>query len=78
MPPSPSLLREIHRRSIWQVLLIYVGASWAVIEAVQGLTEATGLPESFPSFAVGLLLIGFPIVMATAVVQGGAGRRRPT
>jgi len=74
MPPPPSLLREIHRRSIWQVLLIYVGASWAVIEAVQGLTEATGLPESFPAFAVGLLLIGFPIVMATAVVQGGVGR----
>ncbi len=66
------LLREIHRRSVWQVFLIYVGLSWAVIEAIQGLTEATGLPEWFPSFAVGLLLIGLPIVLATAVVQRGA------
>lgn len=67
------LLKEVHRRSLWQVLLIYVGASWAVIEAVQGLTEATGLPGWFPSFAVGLLLIGFPVVMATAFVQHGIG-----
>ncbi len=66
------LLREIHRRSVWQVFLIYVGLSWAVIEAIQGLTEATGLPEWFPSFAVGLLLIGLPIVLATSVVQRGA------
>jgi protein kinase/serine/threonine-protein kinase len=66
------LLREIHRRSVWQVLLVYVGVSWAVIEAIQGLTDATGLPVWFPPFAVGLLLIGLPVVLATAVVQHGA------
>ncbi|NIR43444.1 MAG: hypothetical protein GWN99_07920, partial [Gemmatimonadetes bacterium] len=42
------LIREIHRRSLWQVLAIYVGASWLVFEVVQTLTEGLGLPEWFP------------------------------
>ena len=27
------LVLEVHRRSLWQVLAVYVGASWAVLEA---------------------------------------------
>jgi protein kinase/serine/threonine-protein kinase len=67
------IIHEIHRRSLWQVMGIYVVGSWAVIEAIQGLTEATGLPVWLPPFAVALLLIGFPVVMATAFVQEGIG-----
>ncbi len=65
------LIREIHRRSLWQVLAIYLVASWVVYQVVQGLTEGLRLPEWFPALAVVLLLTGLPIVLATAFVQEG-------
>lgn len=77
----PSLLKflkrlvlEAHRRSLWQVLAIYGAASWLVFEVVQTLTEGLGLPRWFPAFAFVLLLIGLPIVLATAFVQEGGPR----
>ncbi len=27
------LITVIHRRSVWQVLLVYIGVSWGVLEA---------------------------------------------
>ena len=65
------IIHEAHRRSLWQVLAIYGGASWLVFEIVQTLTEGLGLPEWFPAFALILLLVGLPIVLATAFVQEG-------
>ncbi len=75
------LITEIHRRSLWQVLAIYVVVSWVVFEVVQTVTEGLGLPTWFPAFAALLLLIGLPIVLATAFVQEGispARRHDPT
>ncbi|HSM34942.1 MAG TPA: hypothetical protein VK837_00980 [Longimicrobiales bacterium] len=66
------LIREIHRRSIWQVIAIYLFGSWAAVEVVQTLSESLGLPQWFPALAVVLLIIGFPVVVATAFVQEGA------
>ena len=54
------LISEIHHRSLWQVVLIYVGAGWIVFEIVQTVTEGLGLPHWFPAFAALLLLIGLP------------------
>ncbi|MEE8550183.1 MAG: hypothetical protein V3T08_02895, partial [Gemmatimonadota bacterium] len=65
------LIHEIHRRSLWQVLGIYVAVSWVVFQVVQTLTEGLGLPDWVPPLAFVLLLIGLPIVMATAFVQEG-------
>jgi hypothetical protein len=65
------LIREIHRRSIWQVLSVYVVGSWGAFQVVETVTEIGGLPDWVPSFAVILLVIGLPIVLATAVVQEG-------
>jgi tetratricopeptide (TPR) repeat protein len=65
------LITEIHRRSLWQVLAIYVGGAWIGYEAIQGLTEGLGLPEWFPGFAVVLFIVGLPIVLATAFVHEG-------
>lgn len=65
------LLREIHRRSLWQVLGVYLGASWGVLQVVDYMTGFAGLPDWTPSFAFVLLLIGLPVVAATAFVQEG-------
>lgn len=70
------LVHEIHRRSLWQVLGIYVIGGWIAIQVVQTLTESLQLPDWFPAFAVVLLIIGFPIVMATAFVQEGISGHR--
>ena len=69
------LIREVHRRSLWQVLGIYLVASWAVLQVVDTLVGTLGLSEWFPPLALALLLVGLPIVLATAFVQeGGPGR----
>ncbi len=69
------LIREFHRRSLWQVLGVYVVSSWAVLQVAEVLTNTAGLPPWFPSFALGLLIIGLPIVLATAFIQEGVGHR---
>ena len=70
-----NLIHEAHRRSLWQVLGIYLVVSWLVFQVVQTLTEGLGLPEWVPPFALILLLIGLPIVIGTAFVQEGMGGR---
>jgi tetratricopeptide (TPR) repeat protein len=63
------LIHEMHRRSLWQVLGIYAAGSWVALEVVAQLAESLALPEWVDPLAVVLLVIGFPIVMATAFVQ---------
>ena len=65
------LAREIHRRSVWQVLAGFALLSWCVMTLVEILTESLGLPLWTPTMALALLLIGLPVVVATAAVQGG-------
>ncbi|MDX1674190.1 MAG: hypothetical protein R3314_05240 [Longimicrobiales bacterium] len=66
------IIHEIHRRSLWQVLGIYVVASWIIYQVVLALFEGIGLPSWVPGTALVLLLVGLPIVLATAFVQEGA------
>jgi eukaryotic-like serine/threonine-protein kinase len=71
------LIRETHRRSLWQVLGIYGVTSWVVYQIVLAMWQGLGLPDWVPPTAVVLLLIGLPIVLATAIVQeGGPDLRR--
>jgi eukaryotic-like serine/threonine-protein kinase len=65
------LVLEVHRRSLWQVLSIYLFGSWVTIQVVQALTVSAGLPGWVPGFALVLLLVGLPVVLATAFVQEG-------
>ncbi|MFO7586623.1 MAG: hypothetical protein R6X22_00980 [Gemmatimonadota bacterium] len=69
------LINEVHRRSLWQVLGIYLAASWIALQVVSQLAESVGLPEWVEPFAVVLLVIGLPIVLATAFVQEGTSGR---
>ena len=66
------LIHEIHRRSLWQVLGIYVLGSWLVLQVVDTLAGALNLPGWAPPLALFLLIIGLPIVLATAFLQEGA------
>ena len=70
--PFKRLIREIHRRSLWQVLGIFVVGGWIAFEVVQTLTEGLGLPTWFPALALVLLIVGLPIVLATAFIQHSA------
>jgi eukaryotic-like serine/threonine-protein kinase len=70
------LILEAHRRSLWQVLGVYLVSGWIVLQVVGELTRTAGLPSWVPPFALVLLLIGLPIVLATAVVQEGAPGNR--
>lgn len=75
MTPLKKLVAEIHRRSMWQVLGVYLGVSWVVFQVVKELTETAGLPDWVTPFALVLLLLGLPVVLATAFVQEGLGSR---
>ena len=78
MSQLKKLVHEIHRRSLWQVLGIYVVAGWLVLQAVDTLAGALNLPDWAPPFALFLLIIGLPIVLGTAFVQEGVGLREST
>ena len=56
---------------MWQVLGIYGVTSWMIYQVVLALYEGIGLPDWVPGTALVLLLIGLPIVLATAFVQEG-------
>jgi tetratricopeptide (TPR) repeat protein len=66
------LIQEIHRRSLWQVLGIYIAGSWLALQAADTLTASMGLPDWVPQLALVLLLVLLPVVLATAFVQEGA------
>jgi len=65
------LIREAHRRSLWQVLAIYVAGSFGALQIVEMVAENIGLPGWTTAFAFVLLVIGLPVVLATAFVQEG-------
>jgi hypothetical protein len=66
------IIAEVHRRSLWQVLSIYLIGAWIAYQVILGLTDGIGLPDWVPGFAFVLFLIGLPIVLATAFVNEGA------
>ena len=68
---SPKFPHEIHRRSLWQVLEIYLAASWGAPQVVDTVVETANLPEWLPGMALVLLIIGLPVALGTAFVQGG-------
>jgi eukaryotic-like serine/threonine-protein kinase len=72
-----AIIIEVHRRSIWQVLGVYLVGSWLGYQVILALTDGLGLPQWVPPFAVVLFIIGLPIVLATAFVQEGPPAARP-
>ena len=67
------LIQEIHRRSLWQVLGIYLFGAWVAFQGIEALADGLAMPEWVPGFALVILILGLPIVLATAFVQEGVG-----
>jgi len=67
--PSPTLLERVKRARIVQILAVYLGASWGVLQIADVLTEALSLPDWVLPVCVLLLLVGLLIILATAWVQ---------
>jgi hypothetical protein len=63
------LTREIHHRSLWQVILIYIGAAWVCYEIIATVADTMGLPAWLLGLAIVLFLLGLPFVIATALVH---------
>jgi hypothetical protein len=74
-------LQEVHRRWLWQALLIYSTFSGFAFMVSLQIAERRELPAWFTTFAAVLLIVGLPIVLITAAVQEGipkVGRSDPT
>lgn len=63
------LWTRIKRARIVQVILVYLGASWAILQAVDVLLGTLALPEWVGPLVVILLLVGLVIIGGTAWVQ---------
>ena len=70
MPDSrPSLIDRLKQARIVQVLAVYLGASWAILQIADVLQGTAGLPDWVGAFTLLLLVIGLVVVLATAWVQ---------
>jgi TolB-like protein len=63
------LLRRLREGNVVQVLVVYLGVSWIVLQVVATLRDLLQLPQWIGPVAVVLLLIGIVIVSATAWIQ---------
>lgn len=72
-----TLIHELHRRSIWQVLAGYGIFAWLLFETFEVLRTAVGLPEWVEPAAAVLLIVLLPALLATASVQKGRPARWP-
>jgi serine/threonine-protein kinase len=71
------LLRWFRQRKLLQVLAVYVGASWLILEATDVFIDKLGLPAWFFPAAIIMLLIGLTVVVATAIVESTVPARAP-
>ena len=66
-----SLLGEIHRRSVWQILGSYAVGAWIILQLAETLAGLIGLPLWFGPTLVFLVILGFPLLLLTSFLQGG-------
>lgn len=64
-----SFLSRLKSSRLVRVLLVYLGASWVVLQVAEILQEALALPDWLLPAVIVLLLAGLVVIMATAWVQ---------
>lgn len=63
------IIKEIRKRSVWQVIGIYLVAGWGAFEAITSLTKTAGLPEWFPAGSLAVLILFLPVVIAVSLLR---------
>ena len=66
---NDSFWTRLKRAGLPQVVVVYLGASWGVLEVADLLQESLNLPQWVVPVAILLLAIGLLIILATAWVQ---------
>lgn len=69
MRPIDRLIEGVRDRSLWQVAGLYAAGAWVALQVVDVLSDAFDLPGRFAAIALGILIVGFPIVLSTAHLQ---------
>jgi tetratricopeptide (TPR) repeat protein/TolB-like protein len=69
MSDHPSLWSRARRARLVQVVAVYLGASWVVLQVADTLVDALALPQWVVPVALILLLVGMVVIVATAIVQ---------
>jgi len=65
------LIRELHRRSVWQVLAVYAVVGWILLLLAEMVEGLLGFPPWFGPASTVVVLLGFPVLLATTLIQGG-------
>jgi adenylate cyclase len=68
------MANSTHGNSLWKVLGLYAAGSWVVLQVVDLLVQNSGLPSWVFNLALVLLIIGLPVVGATAYLHGLGGK----
>jgi class 3 adenylate cyclase/tetratricopeptide (TPR) repeat protein len=72
--PAPrDVWSRVRRARLLRVLAVFLGTSFLVLQLVDLFIDKLGLPDWFFPGAVVLLVIGLPIILATALVQSAPG-----
>ena len=71
---TDSMPDNAHKNSLWKALGLYAAGSWVVLQVVDVLVQNSGLPSWVFNLALILLIIGLPIVGATAYLHGLGGK----
>jgi len=71
MPTLGSLIREAGRRNLLGTLGIFVGGGWGLLQVIDLFIERGFLPEWVFNGALLALVLGLPVVLSTAYIQGG-------
>jgi adenylate cyclase len=58
-----SFIQELKRRNVAKVAMLYVVASWLVLQAAELLFEILGLPDEWLKLVLALFVLGFPLVL---------------
>jgi len=66
---APSFWDRLKRARLVRVLVVYLGASWGVLQLADVLTNTAGLPQWVGALTLLLLAVGLVIILATAWVQ---------
>ncbi|HSG81526.1 MAG TPA: hypothetical protein VLC48_04695, partial [Gemmatimonadota bacterium] len=70
-----TLIAEVHRRSLWQLLASYIVGAWLVLQIAETLASLIGLPLWFGAGVIALLAFGLVLVLTTGLVQVVAAYR---